>query len=258
MVRSGRWQRPAKGVVVRHSGPLSHDDRVWCELLVQGPRAALAGLTAASFDGLTGFSSAAIFVAVPRGGRPRQREGVVVRTSQWLGDRDVHPVRTPRRTRLPRSIIDASSWAATDLRAQAILAASVQQGLVSAQSLAEIVHERVNVARRQLIVETIRDVGGGSLSEYELLFMRMCRQFHLPTPPGSDGAETPASGGDTSMSISTSTPCRSRSTVSSTWKRSLGGRTCSETTTSWWRTADGCCGSPGSHCDGRPPTLLGS
>lgn len=182
MVRSGRWQRPAKGVVVRHSGPLSHDDRVWCELLVQGPRAALAGLTAASFDGLTGFSSPAIFVAVPRGGRPRQREGVVVRTSQWLGDRDVHPVRTPRRTRLPRSIIDASSWAATDLRAQAILAASVQQGLVSAQSLAEIVHERVNVARRQLIVETIRDVGGGSLSEYELLFMRMCRQFHLPTP----------------------------------------------------------------------------
>jgi very-short-patch-repair endonuclease len=36
--------------------------------------------------------------------------------------------------------------------------------------------------RHALIAETIRDVGGGSLSEYEVLFIRMCRRHGLPTP----------------------------------------------------------------------------
>ena len=182
MVRSGRWQRPAKGVVVCHSGPLSRDDRLWCELLIQGPRAALAGLTAAGLDGLTGFSSTTLFILAPRGGHARRRPGVVVRSTGLLTERDVHPVRAPRRTRTPRSIIDAAVWADTDLRAQAIIAASVQQGLVSPPSLAEVADERGNVFRHQLIGETIRDVGGGSLSEYELLFLQMCRRFKLPTP----------------------------------------------------------------------------
>lgn len=36
--------------------------------------------------------------------------------------------------------------------------------------------------RHALITETIRDVGGGSLSEYEVLFIRLCRAHGLPTP----------------------------------------------------------------------------
>jgi very-short-patch-repair endonuclease len=91
-------------------------------------------------------------------------------------------VKTPQRTRLPRSIIDAAAWAGTGLRTQAIIASSVQQGLVTPQSLAEVLCERLNVPRHELIVETIRDVAGGSLSEYELLFLQMCRRFHLPIP----------------------------------------------------------------------------
>ena len=128
MVRSGRWQRPAKGVVVLHSGPLSHDDRLWCELFVQGPRAALAGLTAAALDGLSGFQTSGLFVLVPRGRRPKQRDGVIVHSTRSLDDRHVHPVRTPRRTRLPRSVVDAAAWAVTDLRAQAIIAPPSNRG----------------------------------------------------------------------------------------------------------------------------------
>lgn len=182
MVRSGRWQRPAKGVVVTHSGPLSEDDRLWCELLLQGPQAALAGLTAANLDGFTGFSSSTLFVLTTRVGRPRPRPGVIVRSTRLLGEQDVHPVRSPRRTRTARSIIDAAAWATTDLRAQGIIAAGVQQGLVSPTALARVAVERCNMHRRQLIVETVRDVAGGSLSEYELLFLKMCRRYGLPTP----------------------------------------------------------------------------
>jgi very-short-patch-repair endonuclease len=79
-------------------------------------------------------------------------------------------------------VINAASWAGTDLKAQAIIAASVQQGLVSPQSLDTVVQILVKMPRRRLIVETIRDVAGGSLSEYELLFLKMCRRFNLPTP----------------------------------------------------------------------------
>jgi hypothetical protein len=35
-VGRGRWQRPAKGVIVRHSGPLTVDEVIICELLLQG------------------------------------------------------------------------------------------------------------------------------------------------------------------------------------------------------------------------------
>lgn len=182
MIERGRWQRPARGVVVRHSGPLTRDDTLWCELLLQAPGAALAGLSAASLDGLRGFATPAVFVLAPRGVRIRPRDGVVVRSSLHLGNADIHPVRLPRRTRLPRSVVDAASWAGTELKTQAIIAASVQQGLVSPRSLDSVVQVLVKVHRRRLIVETIRDVAGGSLSEYELLFLKMCRRFNLPTP----------------------------------------------------------------------------
>lgn len=182
MIKRGRWQRPAKGVVVRHSGPLTRDDTLACELLIQAPGAALAGLSSASLDGLRGFDPPAVTLLVPRGHRIRPREGVVVRSTLQLGEQDIHPVRVPRRTRLPRSIVDAASWAGTELKAQAIIASSVQQGLVSPTSLSDVVQRLVKAHRRPLIVETIRDVSGGSLSEYEVAFLRMCRRFGLPLP----------------------------------------------------------------------------
>ena len=182
MIERGSWQRPARGVVVRHSGPLTREDTLWCELLLQAPGAALAGLSAASLDGLREFATPAVFLLVPRGVRIRPRDGVVVSSSLHLGEADIHPVRLTRRTRLPRSVINAASWAGTELKTQAIIAASVQQGLVSPRSLDAVVQLLVKVPRRRLIVETIRDVAGGSLSEYELLFLKMCRRFNLPTP----------------------------------------------------------------------------
>jgi len=182
MVQSGRWQRPAKGVVVRHSGGLSLSESVTCELLAQHPSAALAGLTAATLDGLRGFDARKIFIVTPHGARARLRPHVVVVRSRQLSAKDVHPVLTPRRTRLPRSIVDAASWASTDLRCQAIIASAVQQGLVTASALHVVAAPRTKLSRHALITETIRDVGGGSLSEYEVLFIRMCRKYGLPTP----------------------------------------------------------------------------
>ena len=182
MVSSGRWQRPARGVIVRHSGPLTPGERISTELLAQHPEAALAGLTSATLDGLQGFGGPPIQILVPHAVRPHRRPGVVVRRTRVLSESDIQPARSPRRTRLPRSIVDAASWAATDLRAQAIIASSVQQGLVHPQQLSTALDGLPKVRRRLLLVEAIRDVSGGSLSEYEVLFIRLCREFGLPIP----------------------------------------------------------------------------
>jgi very-short-patch-repair endonuclease len=169
-------------VVVRHNGRMSFTESVTCELLLQHPSAALGGLTAATLDGLRGFATTSTFIVTPHSTRARSRPRVIVVRSRQLSTRDVHPARTPRRTRLPRSILDAASWATADLRCQAIIASAVQQGLVTPGALDAVASQRVKVPRHALISETIRDVGGGSLSEYEVLFVRMCRAYCLPTP----------------------------------------------------------------------------
>jgi very-short-patch-repair endonuclease len=182
LVQSGRWQRPGKGLVVRHSGSLSFTEHVTCELLLQHPTAALGGLTAATLDGLRGFATTSTFIVTSHNTRARSRPHVVVVRSRQLSERDIQPVRAPRRTRLPRSIVDAASWASADLRCQAIIASSVQQGLVTPGALGAVAAGRMKLPRHALITQTIRDVGGGSLSEYEVLFFRMCRAYGLPTP----------------------------------------------------------------------------
>ncbi len=57
-VASGRWQKPARGVVVAQSGPLTYRQALG-KLCCAGPRAALAGLTAARLDGSKGFDDKA-------------------------------------------------------------------------------------------------------------------------------------------------------------------------------------------------------
>ena len=54
-LESGRWQRPCRGVVVTHSGPLTDAQALWAAVLGCGTGAVLAGLTAARLDGLSGF-----------------------------------------------------------------------------------------------------------------------------------------------------------------------------------------------------------
>jgi hypothetical protein len=72
-IRSGRWQQPARGVVVAQSGPLTDGQLLRVALLRAGPRATLAGLTAARLDGLKGFddkppmNETPIYLLVPVG-----------------------------------------------------------------------------------------------------------------------------------------------------------------------------------------------
>jgi very-short-patch-repair endonuclease len=190
-VTSGRWQQPCRGVVVAQSGPFTEIQVLRIAALWAGPGAALAGLTAATLDGLTGFADRGrptdrpIHVLVPAFCPVRrQRPGLplVVHYSRQFGDDDIHPLRQPRRTRLARSLVDAAAWMTTDRGAQAVLAAGVQQRLVRVVDLTAVVARNQRLPRRAMIKATLDDIAGGAQALSELDFTRLLRRHRLPEP----------------------------------------------------------------------------
>jgi very-short-patch-repair endonuclease len=201
-VTSGRWQQPCRGVVVAQSGPFTEIQVLRIAALWAGPGAALAGLTAATLDGLTGFTDRGkpadrpIHVLVPAFcpvRRQRPSLPLVVHYSRLLGDDDIHPLRQPARTRIARSVVDAAAWMATGRGAQAVLAAGVQQRLVRVADLTAVVARNRRLPRRAMIKATLDDIAGGAQALSELDFSRLLRRHRLPEPdrqaqrPDADG-----------------------------------------------------------------------
>jgi len=182
-VTSGRWQRPHRGVLVTHSGPVSGTEALWVALFAHGPQAVLGGLTAARLDGLTGFQDQAIHLVVPAARPVRSRvPGVIVHRSRVLGAEGVHPLRQPPRTRLARSLLDAAAWARSDDAARSILAAGVQQRLTRADHLTAVLGRFPTIRRRALLASTLADIAGGAQALSELDFARLARRYSLPEP----------------------------------------------------------------------------
>lgn len=178
-----RWQRPVRGVVVMHNGPLTEDETLWIALLGAPAGSVLAGLTAARLDGLDGFQPRAVDVLVPRGARtPTAADGVTFRRSRASFEDDVHPARAPRRTRIARSVTDAAAWSDSERLARVLVLAAVQQRLTRPADLSAIVDKRERLTHGQLIRESILDAAGGIQSLPELEFARLIRRHGLPEP----------------------------------------------------------------------------
>lgn len=181
-VASGRWQRPARGVVVTHNGPLDIETRRQVALAASAPGSALAGLTGLAIDGMVGFETEATFIVLPAGADKPRIDGVVIHWSTELSDADVHPARDPRRTRPARSVVDAAAWCSTDRYARAIVIASVQQGLVTPNSVFDALRRRGKMLRRALVVESALDAAGGIHSLPERDFETIRQRLGLPRP----------------------------------------------------------------------------
>ena len=190
-LRSGRWQQPCRGIVVAQSGPLTELQVLRIAALWAGPGGALAGLTAASLDGLQGFTDRGklaerpIHVLVPASSPARRRRPslpLAVHYSRLLSADDIHPLREPRRTRMARSLVDAAVWMATDRGAQAVLAAGVQQRLARMDDLTAIVARNQRLPRRAMISGTLEDIAGGAHALSELDLTRLIRRYRLPPP----------------------------------------------------------------------------
>ncbi|HLR84651.1 MAG TPA: hypothetical protein VK059_06850 [Nocardioidaceae bacterium] len=182
-IDTGRWQRPTRGVVVTHNGPLTDAQRDWAALLSCPRGAALAGRTALGWDGFTGFDEARPHVVLREGSKRPTNTDVVPHFSTMLDERDVHPRQRPRRTRVARSLVDFASWQANPRRARAIILAGVQQRLTSTRHLREALSRRGPCRHRALIIESILDAWGGiqSLPERDFDLIRANRRLPRPT-----------------------------------------------------------------------------
>ncbi|WP_129710942.1 hypothetical protein [Haloactinopolyspora alba] len=181
-LNAGRWQQLGRDVVVTHNGPLDQEQRQLAALKASPPRSALSGLTAAELDGLVGFTSPVIHVTQPCGTRRSRMSGVEVHYSRILWSEDVHPLKVPRRTRLPRSLVDAASWYDPERMTRAVILAGVQQRLVTPAGLQEALSRRGPCRRHALISEAIVDAEGGLASVPERDFDVIVRRFDLPEP----------------------------------------------------------------------------
>lgn len=191
---SGRWQRAGPRAVLLQPTPPTAEQALWAALVNAGPVAALCGLSAAILDGLTGFATRLIHVVVPRGTHLAHLPGVRVHVSTSFDrERDVHPVRLPPRTRLPRSLVDAAMWSPTPATACSVLAASVQQRLVTAPRLRDEITARPRARWRSLLVGVLDDVEGGSHSSLEVRAARLRAQAGLP-PPHRQAVRTDSQG----------------------------------------------------------------
>lgn len=179
-IAAGIWQYPCAGVVVLHNGPLSWQDRIDVALASARPGSALWGPTALTVDGMEGFTAPEIHLVLPTGSRLPRCPGLIVHESCELTDADVHPARTPRRTRAARSVVDWASWQTNPRRARAIVIAAIQQGLVNTRSLREALTRRGPCRHRGLIIEAVLDAASGIQSLPERDFSEIWTATRLP------------------------------------------------------------------------------
>ncbi|KQX74540.1 type IV toxin-antitoxin system AbiEi family antitoxin domain-containing protein [Aeromicrobium sp. Root472D3] len=182
LVTSGRWAHPARGVFVHHTGPLTPAQRDWVALLAAPPGSVLGGLSALAHDGFTGFSPPRPAVVAPMGANPCTYDDLDLHWSTYLDTRDVHPLRTPPRTRPARSVIDAASWDVTEKRAREIVLSAAQKGIVAPRTLREALVRRGMCRHRSLIVELCLDAAGGIQSLPERSFDEIRVEVGLPPP----------------------------------------------------------------------------
>jgi hypothetical protein len=183
-VNSGRWQLAHRAVFVAHNGPISPTQRRWIAALAvgNGRVAPLAGLTALDQLGLRGFASGSVHVLLPQHLKGATAPaGVAVHRTRTLPRRDYHDGLPPC-TAAARSVVDAASWAPSDDRARAIVAAAFQQRMVTFDQVNAVISDRSQILRRGLIAAAARDAAGGSESISELDFLDLCRSGRLPLP----------------------------------------------------------------------------
>lgn len=182
LVGSGRWQNPARGVFVNHNGELTSTQRDWVALLALPSGSVLGGLTALRYDDFAAFQVDKPVVVAPMGASPIVYDDLSLHWSKFLDERDVHPLRQPRRTRPARSVLDAASWAVSEKRAREIMLAATQHGVVHTRQLREALGRRGACRHRALIIESYLDAWGGIQSLPERDFDQIRLEVPLPRP----------------------------------------------------------------------------
>ena len=176
-----RWQRIGDQSLCVYTGPLTDTAQHWAAVFQGGPRAHLDGASALIAAGLARYEVARIRVSVPRGARVRRHRNFDIRqtrrwSNEWTANHGIP------RTRPDMAAVRAALWAASDRQATLVLTMAVQQGLTTAEEIADAALTIRRDRRRSLVHAVVLDLLGGVRSLGELDVARECRRRGLPEP----------------------------------------------------------------------------
>jgi len=181
MVRAHRWQLSGLAVVL-HSGEVSVRQRQWAAVLSAPKLAAIDGRTASRAYGLKGFEPDVLDVTVSVETNPVAMAGVRWHRSQRFDEFEFDSSDGPPKVRRERAFVDAASWTKSPRIACALLVASVQQGLVTAEMLRREILLAGPVRHRGHLLSVVTDIEGGADSLAEIDFVTIARRVGLPRP----------------------------------------------------------------------------
>lgn len=180
-LQARRWRRTGRQTVSVTTGELALPAQWWVAVLEVGGGGALDGVTALQAAGLTGITEDVLHVAVAKSSRPRKVPGVRVHETRRFCEADVDRAGLPR-VRPAVAAVHAALWARTDRQAALFLAATVQQRLAPAASVAEAFSSVRRHRRRRFLLTVLADLVGGAESLGEIDFAASCRRRGLPEP----------------------------------------------------------------------------
>jgi hypothetical protein len=186
-ISAARWQLVGKAVV-RHNGSLTRDEQWEVAVINVGPRALLTAFTAAERAGLTGWERDQIHVLAPRAHSRLEVPGLSIRLHQarrWLAANESSepPVDRPTPCQpLAPALLRAAKTFSSGRPACGIVAAAIQQGLVTPASMTDVLRVSIRTKHRAVLLAAVADMAGGSQALSEIDFVLLCRAQGLPEP----------------------------------------------------------------------------
>lgn len=177
-VRTGRWQRPHRGVYALFSGVHDRGAAIWAAILRCGDGAVASHQTAAELDGLCEQASDLIHVTVSADRRVRgDIDGVRVHYAHRL-PATRHPARLPPRTRLEETVLDLLDVARTAREGTDWILRSIRQRKTTVERLAAALARRKKIKWRQMAEAMLVDVAEGAHSMLEVQHLRRVERAH--------------------------------------------------------------------------------
>jgi hypothetical protein len=168
--------------IVLHNGLLTRPEQRQAALINCGPRAVLTAFTATEELGLQSWEREVVHVLVPGGTHVRRPPGLPLRLHYTADWNELEHYATRRLHRAAPALIVAASTLARPRPACGVLAAGVQQRLVTAEQLHSALRRRPRVRHRRALTLAIDDIAGGAQALSEIDFARLCHRHGVPAP----------------------------------------------------------------------------
>jgi hypothetical protein len=178
----GRWQSPAPGVVVMHTGGLTDEEALWLGVLHAGDGAVLSHLTAAKWAGLRWTGGDTIDVMTPRGDAVLPLRGYRFHQTRRPYPRWLKPVAGPPRLPIEYAALLAAERDRNVRRALGLIVACVQQQLTTAERFGCAIPRIRKLRRGKTFAAVLDDIAGGAQSFAEINVGRLCEAAGLMAP----------------------------------------------------------------------------